>query len=63
MEKLIALGSWIKARLSERSTWAFWFGSIGVAFAMDYPGNMFAFAAVFFAGFIPDTVLTGKQDG
>lgn len=62
MEKLKILVTWMKARLGERSTWAFWFGSAGLAFMFSFPSNVFVSLAVFAAGFVPDTFVLGKKD-
>ena len=53
--------SYIKGRLNERSTWMFWFGSIGAAAAMAAPFNWIACAMLLIAGLVPDGEMVVKQ--
>lgn len=63
MDKIKILIAWMRARIGERSTWAFWFGSGAIAFFAPYPASVVMGLVVFFAGFIPDSVVIGKTDG
>lgn len=53
MERLKALGAYIMARLTERSTYMTWLGSIGSVAILPHPFNLIGCAVLFAAGFIP----------
>lgn len=62
--KASALASYMRDRVSERSTWAFWLGSATAVAAFPWPASVFFAIVLIATGFLPDgTVLPKKPNG
>ena len=58
----MAFLQFLKARLNERSTYAFWLAGLGAVAALSEPFNWVGLGVLFVAGMVPDGQIKGGDN-